>query len=134
MRYPKVKYGMYDWCSVDYSFTKDGQKNVKGGQNLKFKITSQDGPFVFGLFAANSNANYIGVKAMGVIKKNVDSWDIHITTNIPDNRTYTMTPTNYKYGKAFGFAGFMVEPNYNLSQFTDGTPTVATVRMNWRYQ
>jgi hypothetical protein len=133
MRFPKVKCGVYMWSSVDYSFTKDGQKIVKGGENIKFKITSQDGPFVFGFIADHDNINYIGLKAMGVIKKNNNSWDIHITTNVPDDREFIMTPTYYKSGKACEFRGIMIEPNYSVNPYTDGTPTVARVYMKWQY-
>lgn len=130
MHFPKIKLGVYDWRSVDYSFTKDGQKIVKGSEKFKLKITSQDNEFVFGL-AVDSDKKYEGLQAMGVIKKNNDSYDIHITTNIPDSRTFVITPTHYSCGKVDALKGIMVEPNYTPTIFTDGTPTVASLTMKW---
>ena len=130
MHFPKIKLGVYDWHSVDYSFTKDGQKIVKGSEKIKFNITSQNNEFLFGS-VLDSYKNNIGPQAIGVIKKNINSYDIYITTNIPDSRTFIITPTHYSCGKVDAFTGIMIEPNYSSTIFSSGTPTVASLTMKW---
>lgn len=128
MHYPIVKLGVYWLETTSYSFTKDGKKIYKKSEKVKIKITSQENQF---LFFNVSNNKYINNNSFGVIKKNNNSYDIHIITNIPDNRTFIITPLHYINGRADAFTGIMIEPDYSPSIYTRGTPTIASLSMKW---
>jgi hypothetical protein len=117
--FPRVRLGVYSLEITSYSFTKDGKKIYKNSNKVQRRITSQENQF---LFFSNS---------IGVFKENNNSYDVHMITNYPDNRTFTITPSHYTNGRVDAFTGIMTEPNYNPSIYTRGTPTIAALSMKW---
>ena len=113
MKYPQIKPGEYLYESVDLSLTAFPEsKAVYGTTSLRLKLLEQRNEFVT-MEINNNQGIYSGFKGIGVFKKNNKTFDLYIVSNVPDNRTFIMTPKcfnkksllSYKFGYFSQFFG-----------------------------
>lgn len=130
IKYPIIKPGFYQCLPTGFFLTEAPSSEVVFyTQSFQIKLLDQKNEFI----TAEIYDNQAGFKGIGVMKKNNNTFDLYIVTNIPDNRFIILTPECNNEYEIDSFNGIIVKTSNFIrtpTPFSDNS-LVSSVKVTW---
>jgi len=133
IKYPLIKPGFYQWEGTGLFLTASPAGEVGFyTQSFQIKLLDQKDEFITVEIYDNQSV-FQGFKGIGVLKKNNNTFDLYIVTNIPDNRLIILTPECSNEYEIDSFNGIIVKTSNFIqtpTPFSDNS-LVSSVKVTW---
>jgi hypothetical protein len=133
MKFPQIKPGVYQFNSSYLSLTPTPEsKAIYGTTLLKLKLLEQINEFVCMEILTNEGI-YTGFKAIGIFKKNNNTFNLYVVSNTTNHSTYIITPKCFnKKSQVVLFEGIVVETSeYDPKKIIPTDATVSSIKIKW---